>query len=424
MSSGLGADTKGKAGSCSIVAAMGDLKGVFRYKDARQVSIMGRDMRRWDEDGVSDPDASDYGEFVLKSGMARLPNDPALLVMYASFLIEVRKDGQGARTQLQLLQKASPSLLDNYNIFVAQQLAKQLRRDGDGLDLMGYVEYQRNYRSCVRVHKMALMAQRAFWNTLLRSDKIPFRDMQRSLALMAQTEARATASYRRALERYPNNGKLLKVYGRFLEYVRNEPWTASKYYAEALKQGTGESLLNMTRGQTGSDLAAAGTINEKVDGLVIINAQGVIMMVNAATITMFRYDKGELEGKNVSILMPAPISTQHTGFLQRYVETGEPHILDRFRIMVALHKARTMFPISLMTTRLAEMGSETLFMGVIRKMPPASTDGSEVVRFWTTASGVVLCADTAAADSFGLDAAQYVGQPFANLCTDVEAVNR
>eukprot|EP00878_Enallax_costatus_P043846 GHUV01051942.1.p1 GENE.GHUV01051942.1~~GHUV01051942.1.p1 ORF type:complete len:180 (+),score=56.23 GHUV01051942.1:655-1194(+) len=178
MSSGLGADTKGKAGSCSIVAAMGDLKGVFRYKDARQVSIMGRDMRRWDEDGVSDPDASDYGEFVLKSGMARLPNDPALLVMYASFLIEVRKDGQGARTQLQLLQKASPSLLDNYNIFVAQQLAKQLRRDGDGLDLMGYVEYQRNYRSCVRVHKMALMAQRAFWNTLLRSDKIPFRDMQ------------------------------------------------------------------------------------------------------------------------------------------------------------------------------------------------------------------------------------------------------
>lgn len=60
--------------------------------------------------------------------MARLPSNPALLVMYASFLIEVRKDGQGARTQLQLAQKANPSWLDTFNIYVAQQLSKQLRR--------------------------------------------------------------------------------------------------------------------------------------------------------------------------------------------------------------------------------------------------------------------------------------------------------
>lgn len=39
------------------------------------------------------------------------------------------------------------------------------------------------------------------------------------------------AHMRRVMERYPNNGKLLKVYGRFLEYVRNDPWSASKYYA-------------------------------------------------------------------------------------------------------------------------------------------------------------------------------------------------
>lgn len=64
----------------------------------------------------------------LQCGMARLPNNPSLLVMYASFLIEARKDGQASRTQLQLAQKASPSLLDNYTIYVTQQLAKQLKR--------------------------------------------------------------------------------------------------------------------------------------------------------------------------------------------------------------------------------------------------------------------------------------------------------
>lgn len=48
--------------------------------------------------------------------------------MHANFLIEVRKDGQAARTQMQLAQKADPGLLDNYNIYVAQQLAKSLKR--------------------------------------------------------------------------------------------------------------------------------------------------------------------------------------------------------------------------------------------------------------------------------------------------------
>lgn len=32
----------------------------------------------------------------------------------------------------------------------------------------------------------------------------------------------------RVMDRFPANGKLLKIYGRFLEYVRNDPWNASK----------------------------------------------------------------------------------------------------------------------------------------------------------------------------------------------------
>jgi PAS domain-containing protein len=107
------------------------------------------------------------------------------------------------------------------------------------------------------------------------------------------------------LERYPGNGKVLKVYGRFLEFVRHKPGTAAKYYEEALRQGTSESLLAMTAGQPGGEAlaAAVGPIDEKSDSLVIINAQGIILMVNAAAQGMFGYDKGELEGKNVSVLM-------------------------------------------------------------------------------------------------------------------------
>jgi len=82
----------------------------------------------------------------LQCGMARFPNTPFLLVMYANFLLETRKDGQAARTQVQLAQKNSPTFIDRYFIYVSQELAKRLKNDGDTLDLMGYIEFQRNYR--------------------------------------------------------------------------------------------------------------------------------------------------------------------------------------------------------------------------------------------------------------------------------------
>ena len=49
-----------------------------------------------------------------------------------------------ARTQLAA--KNSPNVIERYFIFVSQELAKKLKTDGDGLDLMGFVEFQRNYR--------------------------------------------------------------------------------------------------------------------------------------------------------------------------------------------------------------------------------------------------------------------------------------
>eukprot|EP00878_Enallax_costatus_P044133 GHUV01052382.1.p1 GENE.GHUV01052382.1~~GHUV01052382.1.p1 ORF type:complete len:112 (+),score=28.73 GHUV01052382.1:142-477(+) len=43
-----------------------DLRKVYRFKDVTQLSVLCREMRKWDEDGVPDPAAVQYGEFVLK----------------------------------------------------------------------------------------------------------------------------------------------------------------------------------------------------------------------------------------------------------------------------------------------------------------------------------------------------------------------
>lgn len=143
----------------------------------------------------------------------------------------------------------------------------------------------------MRAHKLALQAQRQFWHCLLR-DSVSFKDLQDGLDNMAKAERQATAVYRRCAHnphvrhaaysglpcdtccrhwltcftcraaanagswsgkdarlpagcssdaracaclsmqgfvcRYPTNGKLLKIYGRFLEYVRHDPWGVTR----------------------------------------------------------------------------------------------------------------------------------------------------------------------------------------------------
>jgi PAS domain-containing protein len=110
----------------------------------------------------------------------------------------------------------------------------------------------------------------------------------------------------RVLERYPDSGKLLKVYGRFFEFVQNDPAAARHYYAAAMHHGTSDSMVKMVSSAlavAGSSSAGAPAIDEKSDGLVIINAQGLMLLVNPAARCMFGYGKGEMEGKNISVLM-------------------------------------------------------------------------------------------------------------------------
>jgi hypothetical protein len=68
LASSSSADASARAAGASVVSQMGDLKMVHRFKDEKQVSILLREMRVWDEDGVPDPEAAEFGEFVLKVG--------------------------------------------------------------------------------------------------------------------------------------------------------------------------------------------------------------------------------------------------------------------------------------------------------------------------------------------------------------------
>eukprot|EP00775_Hariotina_reticulata_P007071 gene7071-7284_t len=129
---------------------------------------------------------------------------------------------------------------------------------------------------------------------------------------------------------------------------------------------------------------------------------------------MFGYSHGQLEGKNVSMLMPQPFSGRHDGYLRNYQTTGKAKILDTLREVVGLHQDHYVFPLHLMVTKVSGTGPDAIFMGVLQ---PAVKD-TECIKAWMTVEGTVLCVDGLFSDWLGKSPAECLGKPFTSLAVN------
>ncbi|MBN1237116.1 MAG: PAS domain S-box protein [Gammaproteobacteria bacterium] len=104
-----------------------------------------------------------------------------------------------------------------------------------------------------------------------------------------------------------------------------------------------------------------------VDAIVTIDERGVITSFNAAAEKMFGYASADVIGVPVTRLMGEPYRSRHQQYLERYLETGEAHIIGLGREVEAVRKSGEVFPISLSVGEAAS-GSHRRFVGIIRDL--------------------------------------------------------
>ena len=108
-------------------------------------------------------------------------------------------------------------------------------------------------------------------------------------------------------------------------------------------------------------------LHTAVDAIVTIEASGEIESVNPAAERMFGYTRGELLGRNVSMLMPPPWREEHDRYVARYLRTGEARIIGIGREIEAQRKDGSTFPIDLAVSEVRLPGRR-LFTGIIRDL--------------------------------------------------------
>ncbi|MFC4487612.1 PAS domain S-box protein [Tepidiphilus baoligensis] len=99
-------------------------------------------------------------------------------------------------------------------------------------------------------------------------------------------------------------------------------------------------------------------------GIIRIDAQGRIQSFNRAAERLFGYRADEVQGKNVSLLMPAPWAEAHDGYLERYLRTREARIIGSGRDVRGRRADGSEFPLHLAVSEV-QSGGETHFIGII-----------------------------------------------------------
>lgn len=118
-------------------------------------------------------------------------------------------------------------------------------------------------------------------------------------------------------------------------------------------------------------------INAAVDGIFIINPNGIIEVANQSVGKMLGYDPSELIGQNISTLMPLPHRVQHDDYLRHYLDTGEAKIIGIGREVEAQKKDGSLLPIHLSVGRY-DSKDAIKFVGIIRDLTQEKRKQSEL----------------------------------------------
>lgn len=122
-----------------------------------------------------------------------------------------------------------------------------------------------------------------------------------------------------------------------------------------------------TRERRESEERLRAVVETAADAIITIDAAGRIETLNPAATRLFGYTAAEILGRNVSLLMPEPDRSGHDGYLRRYLETGEPHVIGSGREVTAQHKDGSRIPLYLAVSEM-RLGERRLFTGILHDL--------------------------------------------------------
>jgi len=158
-------------------------------------------------------------------------------------------------------------------------------------------------------------------------------------------------------------------------------------------------------------------LSAAVDGMIVIDARGIVQVYNPACERLFGYQSEEVVGRNVKMLMPPPYHEQHDDYIGHYHKSGEKRIIGIGREVVGLRKDGSTFPMYLSVGEGAL--DSKIFVGIIRDVTAQKTAEQSLRErearlrsvLETSPDAIIMIDERGCIESFNIAAARLFGYP-------------
>jgi PAS domain S-box-containing protein len=101
------------------------------------------------------------------------------------------------------------------------------------------------------------------------------------------------------------------------------------------------------------------------EAVVVMDEQSLIRYSSPGATQLFGYTASEMLGQPIEMLMPRETARAHAGYVQRYLDTQQPHIIGRSREVIGQAKDQRLLPLDLRVV-LLQIAGRRYFLGSLR----------------------------------------------------------
>ena len=159
-------------------------------------------------------------------------------------------------------------------------------------------------------------------------------------------------------------------------------------------------------------------IDAALDGMVVIDSSGTVLLYNTACERLFGYSPEEVLGSNVKILMTPPDRKNHDTYIRNYLRTGTARIIGSGRDVTGRRKDGSTVPIRLSVGELRDDGDAPLFIGTLHDLTEALRARERIEELQ---SELMQVARASAVGEMGSALAHELTQPLSAVSGFVEA---
>lgn len=145
-----------------------------------------------------------------------------------------------------------------------------------------------------------------------------------------------------------------------------------------LLKRTDEHLLAQQAKLSKTEALQQAIFDSVQDGIIMIDAQGHIALVNPAFQEIFGYQADEVMGRNVSLLMPEQDRLTHNRYMQNYLTRGESNIIGNRSEMVGQRKDGSTFPMDIAVSETC-IDERPMFAALVRDITATKQAEAELI---------------------------------------------